>query len=207
MNKNEMNRPGSERKQRGGGGNPADRANGLGVKKDDKKQGGKGPRKMSEYGRQLFEKQKVKEMYGLRERQFRRFFSIAIRKEGATGHNLLNMLECRLDNVLYRLKMATSRIQARQIVVHGHVCVNGKRVYSPSYLVSPNDVITLRDKALSQTAFLEQVVDKRLKMGIKVPEWLELDKTARSGRVLRDPVRADIQVPIEEHLIVELYSK
>jgi small subunit ribosomal protein S4 len=204
MNKNDMNRPGSKPR---GGGNPADRANGLGVKKDEKKQGGKGPRKVSEYGRQLSEKQKVKEMYGMRERQFRRFFSIAIRKEGATGHNLLNMLECRLDNVVYRLKMATSRTQARQIVVHGHVCVNGKRVYSPSYLVQPNDVITLREKALSQTAFLEQVVDKRLKMGIKVPEWLELDKNARSGRVLRDPVRADIQVPIEEHLIVELYSK
>lgn len=204
MNKNTVNRPGSDRKQRSGG-NAA--GGGLGVKKDDKKQGGKGSRKMSEYGRQLFEKQKVKQMYGLRERQFRRFFSLAIKKEGATGHNLLNMLECRLDNVLYRLKMATSRTQARQIVVHGHVCVNGTRVYTPSYLVSPNDVITLRDKTQGQTAFLEQVVDKRLKMGIKVPEWLELDKNARSGRVLRDPVRADIQVPIEEHLIVELYSK
>lgn len=165
-------------------------------------------KKLSEYGKQLAEKQKVKEMYGLRERQFRRFFSIALHtREGATGENLLSLLERRLDNTLFRLKMATTRTQARQVIVHGHVKVNGKRVASPSYLISVNDEVTLANNVADKKAFLEQVIDKRLKMGIKVPDWLELDKNERIGRVLRNPARADIQVPIEEHLIVELYSK
>lgn len=164
-------------------------------------------KKKSEYGRQLQEKQRVKEMYGMRERQFRRFYSIAIKSKGATGELLLSMLESRLDNAVFRLKFAPSRAGARQIVVHGHIKVNGKKVYSPSYLLAPNDVITLDERVNEKTGFLEQVIDKRLKMGIKVPEWLELDKKNRTGKVLRNPVRADIQVPIEEHLIVELYSK
>jgi len=165
-------------------------------------------KKQSEWGKQLAEKQKVKGMYGVREKQFRRFFSIAIQtREGATGENLLSLLERRIDNTIYRLKMATTRTQARQVIVHGHVKVNGIKVSSPSYLVSVNDVITLADNVANKKVFLEQVIDKRLKMAIKVPEWLELDKTERKGRVLRNPARADIQVPIEEHLIVELYSK
>ena len=165
-------------------------------------------KKLSEYGKQLAEKQKVKHMYGMLEKQFRRFFGIAIKtREGATGENLLSLLERRLDNTVYRLKMATTRTQARQIIVHGHVKVNGKKVSSPSYLVSVNDTITLAGNVTSKPVFLEQVIDKRMKMGIKVPDWLELDKTERVGRVLRSPARADIQVPIEEHLIVELYSK
>ncbi len=164
-------------------------------------------KKMSEYGKQLYEKQKVRRMYGLRERQFKRFFGLAVRTKGAPGENLLSLLERRLDNTLYRLKMATSRAQARQVVVHGHIRVNDKKVYSPSYLVSVNDEISLHENVLEKKQFLEQVIEKRLKMGIKVPEWLELDKTARRGRVLRNPVRTDIQVPIEDHLIVELYSK
>jgi small subunit ribosomal protein S4 len=165
-------------------------------------------RKLSEYGRQLDEKQKVKNMYGMREQQFKRFFYIALKtREGATGENLLSLLERRLDNTIYRLKMATTRTQARQIIVHGHVKVNGKKVSSPSYLVSINDEISLADNVANKTVFLETVIDKRLKMGIKVPEWLELDKNERRGRVIRYPARADIQVPIEEHLIVELYSK
>ncbi len=164
-------------------------------------------KKLSEYGKQLYEKQKVKGMYGLREKQFRRFFGNAVKIEGAPGENLLSLLERRLDNTVYRLKMCTSRPQARQIVVHGHVYVNGKRVHSPSYIVSESDVISLGDKVHEKKAFLEQVIDKRLKIGIKVPEWLELDKKERKGRVLRLPVRSDIQAPIEEHLIVELYSK
>lgn len=164
--------------------------------------------KLSEYGKQLYEKQRLKHMYGLRERQFRRFFQIALKAfEGTPGDNLLNMLERRLDNVVYRLKMAISRAQARQIIVHGHVLVNGKKVSSPSYLVSVNDTIALDNAVEKKEAFLDQVIDKRMKMGIKVPEWLELNKQERKGIVLRDPVRADIQVPIEEHLIVELYSK
>ncbi len=164
-------------------------------------------KKLSEYGRQLQEKQKVRDMYGLREKQFKRFFVMAIKRAGAPGENLLSLLESRLDNTLYRLKMTTSRLQARQIIVHGHVLVNGKKVYAPSYLVSPHDEILIDGKSLEKKGFVEQVIDKRLKIGIKVPEWLELDKKERKGRVLRAPVRADIQVPIEEHLIVELYSK
>jgi small subunit ribosomal protein S4 len=165
-------------------------------------------RKLSEYGRQLQEKQKVKELYGVREKQFRRFFKMAVRKrEGITGEKLLSLLERRLDNTVYRLKLATSRAQARQIVVHGHVMVNGKKVSSPSYLVSVGDVITLAATVLAKAVFLEQVIDKRLNIGIKVPEWLELNKQERTGKVLRYPVRSDIQAPIEEYLIVELYSK
>lgn len=164
-------------------------------------------RKMSEYGRQLYEKQQVKRTYGMRERQFRRFFANAVRMQGAPGENLLSMLESRLDNVFYRLKMATSRIQARQLITHGHVFVNGKKVSSPSFLVSVGDEIALNPAMLEQAKFIEQVVDKRLKLGIKVPDWLELDKKTYKGRVLRAPVRADLQVPVEDHLIVELYSK
>lgn len=165
-------------------------------------------KKLSEYGKQLSEKQKVKEMYGMRENQFRRFFSIASKSRvGMPGENLLNLLERRLDNTVYRLKLSTSRTQARQIIVHGHILVNGKKVYSPSFLVSVNDEISLTQNVLNKTVFLEQVIDKRMNIGIKVPEWLELNKKDRKGRVLRNPVRSDIQVPIEEHLIVELYSR
>ena len=163
--------------------------------------------KKSEYGQQLFEKQKVKQMYGVLERQFKRFFEKAVRLAGAPGSNLLSLLERRLDNVVFRLKFAVSRTQARQIIVHGHILVNGKKVYSPSFLVSVDDVITIAPTALKKETFIETVVDKRLNIGIKVPEWLELDKQARKGIVLRLPVRSDIQAPIEEHLIVELYSK
>ena len=169
--------------------------------------GGKRSRKTSEYGRQLQEKQKVKEIYGMRERQFRRFFQLAVRSQEATGEGLLSLLERRLDNTLYRLKLASTRAQARQIIVHGHVLVNGRKVYSPSYLVSVSEEITLAPNVTAKTVFLEQVIEKRLNSGVKVPEWIELDKKARKGRVLRLPVRSDIQTPIEEYLIVELYSK
>lgn len=165
-------------------------------------------KKLSEYGKQLVEKQKVKELYGVREKQFRRFFSKAVRAvEGAPGANLLSLLERRLDNVLYRLKFAVTRRQARQIIVHGHVLVNGKKVYSPSFLVSVGDAITLAPNVADKQAFLEQVINKRLNIGIKVPEWLELNAKDHKGNVLRFPVRSDVQTPIEEHLIVELYSK
>jgi small subunit ribosomal protein S4 len=176
---------------------------------NSEKQQQKAPRKkLSEYGKQLQEKQKVKEMYGLRERQFKRFFTVAGKqRDGGPGENLLILLERRLDNVLYRLKMSTTRRQARQIIAHGHVLVGGKKIYSPSFLVSTEDVVVLSERANTLTTFLADVVDKRMKVGIKVPDWLELDKKDRIGKVLRLPVRADIQVPIEEHLIVELYSK
>jgi small subunit ribosomal protein S4 len=164
-------------------------------------------KKLSEYGKQLLEKQKVKKMYGLREKQFRRFFKEASRQQGAPGENLLSLLEQRLDNVIYRLKLAVTRRQARQVIVHGHVLVNGKRVYSPSSIMNVGDAISFVDNVASKTQFVEQVIDKRLNIGIKVPEWLELNKQDRKGQILRRPVRSDIQVPIEEHMIVELYSK
>lgn len=164
-------------------------------------------RNVSEYGKQLAEKQRLRDMYGMRERQFRKFFAEAVRSEGAPGENLLSMLERRLDNTVYRLKMAATRLQARKMIVHGHVCVQGKKVSSPSYLVSVNDTVTLDPRALKRTAFVEQVIDKKMKTAIKVPAWLELVKEDRKGIILRNPVREDIQVPIEEHLIVELYSK
>ena len=172
-----------------------------------KKEARKRSRKLSEYGKQLHEKQKVKKLYGVREKQFKRFFDTAVKSEGATGEILLSLLERRLDNVIYRLKLANSRRQARQIIVHGHILVNGKKIYSPSYLVSVDDEILLAKNVLDKKTFLEQVVDKRLNIGIKVPEWLELNKKDRKGLILRDPARSDIKVPIEEHLIVELYSK
>jgi small subunit ribosomal protein S4 len=166
-----------------------------------------GAKKLSEYGKQLQEKQKVKMLYGVLERQFRCFFEKASKAKGATGENLLSLLERRLDNVLFRLKMAFSRSQARQIIVHGHVDVNGKRVKSPSFIIKEGDVITLAPGVEKKAQFLSLVVDKRMNIGIKVPEWLELDKKERKGTVLRLPIRSDVSVPIEEHLIVELYSK
>lgn len=165
-------------------------------------------KRVSEYGKQLAEKQKVKEMYGMREKQFRRFYSMAVAStQGGPGENLLNLLERRIDNVVFRLKMATTRAQARQMIVHGHVKVNGKKVTSPSYLVNVNDIVTLAERTLKNSALLEQVIDKRMSIGIKVPEWLELVKKDRAGKVLRHPARADLQTPIEEYLIVEMYSK
>jgi small subunit ribosomal protein S4 len=178
-----------------------------GKEREERTEKVKRSKKLSEYGKQLEEKQKVKEMYGVLERQFSRWFTIAAGREGGPGENLLSMLERRLDNVVYRLKLANSRAQARQIITHGHVLVNGKKSYSPSYMVYVNDEISLASNVADKKTFLENVIDKRLNIGIKVPEWLELMKSERKGKVLRLPVRTDIQVPIEEHLIVELYSK
>lgn len=165
-------------------------------------------KKMSEYGKQLQEKQKVKHMYGMLERQFRRFFTMAIKqREGATGENLLSLLERRLDNAVFRLKMAKSRAQARQMVVHGHIQINNQTVFVPSCLVAVGDAVSLHPTLHENKNFMEHVVERRMKMGIKVPDWLELDKKQYVGYVLRVPVKSDIQMPIEEHLIVELYSK
>ncbi len=164
-------------------------------------------KKLSNYGKQLQEKQKVKRMYGMFEKQFRRFFSIASKQKGVRGENLLSMLERRLDNVIYRLKLGLSRSQARQMIVHCHVLVNGKKVKSPSYLVNVDDVISFSESMLLKERFVKDAVDKRMNIGIKVPDWLELRKAERKGVILRLPVRSDITIPIEEHLIVELYSK
>ena len=164
-------------------------------------------RKATAYGRQLQEKQKVKFAYGMRERQFKRFFELATRSKEATGEKLLSLLERRLDNVIYRLKLASTRRQARQVVVHGHIFVNGGKVHSPSYLVAVNDEVSLAPLSTAKTGLLSEIVDKRLATNIKVPEWLELDKNARKGRVIREPVRADIPLQVNENAIVELYSK
>ncbi|KKR97278.1 MAG: 30S ribosomal protein S4 [candidate division TM6 bacterium GW2011_GWE2_41_16] len=164
-------------------------------------------RKLTEYGRQLQEKQKVKKMYGVRERQFKRFFDIATKSQEATGSLLLVLLERRLDNVVYRLKLASTRQQARQLIVHGHIAINGKKVTSPSSLVDVNDEVRLSNRSTARAGLLSVVVDKRLNSGVRVPEWLEDDKKLRGGKILRLPVRTDIQAPIEEYLIVELYSK
>ena len=146
-------------------------------------------------------------MYGMREKQFRRFYAQANRMQGVPGDNLLSLLERRLDSVLFRLKLAVTCTQARQMIVHGHVLVNNHRVTSPSYLVEIGDNVSLHQAALQKAAFLAQAVDKRLNIAIKVPEWLELTKQSRTGKILRYPVRTDIQFPVEEHLIVALYSK
>jgi len=146
-------------------------------------------------------------MYGMRERQFRRFYSEADRSQQATGDALLNLLERRLDNVVYRLKFATSREQARQIIVHGHIRVGGIKVTSPSYLVSVHEEIAIAPRRCERATFMEFVVAKRMKKAVKPPEWLELDKDGVRGRVLREPVRSDLKVAIEDHRIIELYSK
>lgn len=163
--------------------------------------------KLSEYGKQLKEKQRLRFLYGVSERQFRTLFEKVARLKGVTGENFMIALERRLDNVMYRLKLGSSRNQCRQMIVHGHVLVNGGKVDSPSFLVSIGDKISLRERSLGKEGFVKNVIDKRLSRGIKVPEWLVLDKDARAGEVVRLPERSEIAVSVEEHLIVELYSK
>lgn len=166
-----------------------------------------GSKKSSGYGKQLEEKQKVRLIYGMRERQFKRFFDVASQMHGITGENLLSLLERRLDNVIFRLKLAISREQARQMIVHGHITINGIKVDKPSCLVKNGDVISLTTATLDNKAFMENVVDKRLATAVKVPEWLDLQKKDRRGVVTRLPLRSDVTTSIAEHLIVELYSK
>lgn len=199
-----------EKKTKGQGPIRGQASRGQGVSsrdKDAQKESSKRSRKTTAYGRQLQEKQKVKFAYGMRERQFERFFKMATRSKEATGEKLLSLLERRLDNVVYRLKLAATRRQARQIVVHGHIYVNGKKVHSPSYLVEINDVVALSPLAGAKAGLLSEVVDKRLSTQIKVPDWLESNKDERKGKVIRHPVRADIQLQVNENAIVELYSK
>ncbi len=161
-------------------------------------------RELIGYGAQLREKQKVKRIYGVLENQFRRYFDMAARKRGITGEWLLRLLEQRLDNVVYRLGFATSRNQARQFVRHGHVQVNGRRVNIPSFQVRAGDEITIQEKSrgnvLIQSA-LEQMTGKG------VPEWLSLEADQFKGQVLDAPKREHVNLPVEEQLIVELYSR
>ena len=160
--------------------------------------------KVSEFGRQLREKQKVKRIYGIIEKQFRGYYEMAARKEGVTGENLLSFLERRLDNTAYRLGLAASRAEARLLVRHGHLLVNGKSCDIPSLQVRAGDEIKVRDASKEISRIVESVeaVDRR-----GVPAWLTLDRKALSGKVMTLPTRADVTLPIEERLIVELYSK
>jgi small subunit ribosomal protein S4 len=160
--------------------------------------------KMVGYGIQLREKQKVKRTYGVLENQFRRYFEAADRQKGITGELLLQMLERRLDNVIYRLGFATSRPQARQLVRHGHFTVNGKKVDIPSYAVRLGDVVGVRQGSVENPAIQHAMEEVK---GRGIPDWLLLDSTALSGRVSSLPTREQINLPAQEQLIVELYSK
>ena len=167
-------------------------------------QHGQGRIKVSDYGVQLREKQKVRRIYGILENQFRGYFEMADRMKGVTGENLLFILERRLDNVAYRLGFATSRDEARQLVRHGHFTLNGRKVNIPSIQVKAGDVLQLREKSRKVAAITESL-EGVVRRGI--PQWLELDKDAFKGTVKIMPVREDITMPIQEQLIVELYSK
>jgi small subunit ribosomal protein S4 len=160
--------------------------------------------KMVGYGVQLREKQKVKRTYGVLENQFRRYFEAADRQKGVTGELLLQMLERRLDNVVYRLGFATSRPQARQLVRHGHFTVNGKKVDIPSYSVRAGDMIAVRGTSVQNPTILHAMEEVK---GRGVPEWLMLESGAVSARISQLPTRAQINLPVQEQLIVELYSK
>jgi small subunit ribosomal protein S4 len=161
-------------------------------------------RKVRAYGLQLREKQKLRRIYGLLEAQFRSTFDEANRRKGVTGENLLQLLETRLDNVVYSLGFATSRTQARQLVRHGHIEVNGRRVNIPSFRVGPAMEIGVREKSLKNLHITEAV---DFAQGRGIPPWLELDATTLKGKVLENPTREDIRFPIQEQLIVELYSR
>lgn len=160
--------------------------------------------KLSEYGTQLREKQKTKSFYGVGEKQFRRYFEMASNKKGITGEELLQILESRLDNVVYRLGYGSSRAQARQLVNHGLFEVNGHKVDIPSYLVKAGDVIAVRESK-KDVSIIKQNVEQNASR--PVPEWLEKDSEKLSGKVIRLAAREDVDIPVEEHLIVELYSK
>ena len=167
-------------------------------------QHGQSRKKATEYGLQLRAKQQAKRYYGIQEGQFYKYFLMAERKQGVTGENLLRICESRLDNVVYLLGWANSRAEARQLVTHGHYKVNGKKVNVPSYLLKAGDEVSIKDKSLDSDkikATLEANASR------PVPQWLDLNAEALSGKVLALPTREQIMVPVEEHLIVELYSK
>ncbi len=161
-------------------------------------------RKQSEYGRQLTEKQKVKFIYGMLEKQFRKYYEIAVKMPGITGENLLTLLESRLDNVVFRLCFANTRRESRQMVNHGHILVNGKRVDIPSYIVKEGDVISIAEKSRGM-AGIKAILEKT--EGRVTPKWLELDRENASGKVVALAKRDDIDFEVQETLIVELYSK
>src|SRR5690554_2205721 len=165
---------------------------------------GQGRHKQSEYGLQLREKQKVRRIYGILEKQFRNYFEKAEKTPGITGENFLQILERRLDNVVYRLGFATSRNEARQFVLHGHILVNGRKVNIPSYQVDVDDLITIKEKSRKSTR-LKEVFEFNAE--ITVPKWLSVNMEKGEGKILALPDREDIDYPVEEHLIVEFYSR
>ena len=167
-------------------------------------QNGQKRKKLSEYGTQLREKQKTKAFYGVGEKQFRKYFELASKTRGKTGEVLLQILESRLDNVVYRLGFGSSRAQARMLVTHGAFEVNGKKVDIASYLVKPGDVIAVREIRRDNGTIKNNIEENASR---PVPEWLEKDAEKLSGKVVRLAAREDIDLPVEEHLIVELYSK
>ena len=167
-------------------------------------QHGQRRKKLSEYGTQLREKQKTKAFYGVQEKQFRKYFEMASVTKGVTGERLLQILESRLDNVVYRLGFGVSRAQARQLVNHGHFEVNGKKVDIPSYLVKAGDVVAVREIRKDNKTIKENVENNSSR---PIPAWLEKDNEKLSGKVIRLASREDIDIPVKEHLIVELYSK
>ena len=161
-------------------------------------------RKQSEYGMQLNEKQKVKFIYGILEKQFRGYYEKAVKMSGVTGENLLGLLERRLDNVVYRLGFAMTRREARQLVNHGHITVNGRRVNIPSFEVKPGMIVSLTEKGKGMQKIKENLEDNGFRA---VPKWIEYDANNIVAKIVAVPTREDIDMPIEEHLIVELYSR
>ena len=176
----------------------------MGIDKSSNRNPKQGRKKQSEYGLQLNEKQKVKFIYGVLEKQFRKYYVMATKKQGITGEMLLQILESRLDNVVFRLGLANTRREARQIVNHGHITVNGQKVDIPSYLVKPGDVIAVREKSKNSVRIKEIVETNANRV---VPKWLSMDKNTLTGKVITLAARDDIDYEVEEHLIVELYSK
>ena len=167
-------------------------------------QHGQGRAKVSEYGQQLREKQKAKKFYGVLESQFRSYFEMAERRPGQTGENLLSILESRLDNVVYRLGFAMSRAEARQMVSHGHITVNGRKVNIPSYQVKPGMIVALKESSRSIEKIKANIEANAFR---PAPKWLEYDANNMMAKVIAVPTKEDIDLPIEERLIVELYSK
>ena len=176
----------------------------MGIDKSSNKNPKQSRKKQSEYGIQLNEKQKVKFIYGILEKQFRHYYVMATKKNGVTGEMLLQLLESRLDNVVYRLGLANTRREARQIVNHGHITVNGAKVDIPSYLVKPGDVVAVREKSKNSVR-IKEIVETNAKRVI--PSWLDMNRDTLTGKVLKLSEREDIDYDVQEHLIVEFYSK
>jgi len=165
-------------------------------------QHGTGRKKLSNYGVQLREKQKVKRYYGLLENQFRNIYDTAEKLESSTGENFLRLLELRLDNVVYRMGLASSRKEARQLVTHGHFTLNGRKADIPSMTLKVGDVIAVREKSLSSQKFKDM-----MEKSVTSPNWIESDIEKLEGKIIAKPSREDIDLPVEEHLIIELYSR